>query len=181
MQHLEQYTEEKRIEDLDIAFAAIATDIERGQEIVIARGSLLHAIRAAISIPVVFMPHVYQGRLLIDGGFVNPLPIDVCRRMGATEIIAVNVLRKIDYAQRKISEVTPMNGSVNVKRVFLEYIDCATARLIDYQLTYLNKGVLMNINTDDIHLSDFEKGMQAIEQGYADARTFRARLARFKK
>jgi predicted acylesterase/phospholipase RssA len=181
MQHLEQYTEEKRIEDLDIAFAAIATDIERGQEIVIARGSLLHAIRAAISIPVVFMPHAYQGRLLIDGGFVNPLPIDVCRRMGATEIIAVNVLRKIEYRQCDISAAPPSTKAMNVKQVCLEYIDCATARLIDYQLLYLNQGLLMNINTDKIGLADFEKGMQAIEQGYADACTFRARLARFKK
>jgi NTE family protein len=125
------------------------------------------------------MPHRYKGRLLIDGGFVNPLPIDICRMLGARAIIAVNVLRKIDYTQQKITKVTPMNGSVNIKRVFLEYIDCATARLIEYQLTYLKTGVLMNINTDDIRLSDFEKGMEAIQRGYADACTFRAQLKRF--
>ncbi len=179
MQHLEQFTGDTKIEDLEMTFAALATDIERNQEIVIDRGSLLHAIRAAISIPVVFMPHRYKGRLLIDGGFVNPLPVDVCRKLGARRIIAVNVLRKIDYAQREISEVAPMNCSVNVKRVFLEYIDCATARLIDCQLTHLAKGVLMNINTDDIRLSDFEKGAEAIQRGYADACTFRARLKQF--
>lgn len=179
MQHLKQFTGDTQIEDLEMTFATVTTDIERNQEIVIDRGSLLDAIRAAISIPVVFMPRRYKGRLLIDGGFVNPLPIDICRMLGAGNIIAVNVLRKIDYVQRKITEVTPMNGSVNVKRVFLEYIDCATARLIDYQLTYLEKGILMNINTDKIRLSDFEKGMEAIQRGYADACRFRTRLKRF--
>jgi len=179
MQHLAQYTGKRAIEDMDMIFAAIATDIERGQEIVIAHGSLLQAIRAAISIPVIFMPHTYQGRLLIDGGFVNPLPIDVCRRFGATEIIAVNVLRKIEYVQQELSAVAPSNASTNVKRIFLDYIDCATARLIDYQLLHLNHGLLMNINTDDIGLADFQKGMQAIERGYADACKYRTRLKRF--
>jgi NTE family protein len=179
MQHLKQFTGNTKIEDLNMTFATIATDIERSQEIIIDRGSLVDAIRAAISIPVVFMPHHYKGRLLIDGGFVNPLPIDICRMLGAEKIIAVNVLRKIDYVQRNISEVTPGNGSVNVKRVFLEYFDCATARLIDYQLLNLKKGVLMNINTKGIRLSDFEKGMEAVQRGYADARKYRARLKRF--
>jgi predicted acylesterase/phospholipase RssA len=179
MQHLVQFTGDTRIEELDVKFATVATDIERCQEIIIDRGSLLDAIRAAISIPVVFMPYHYQGRLLIDGGFVNPLPIDICRRLGASTVIAVNVLRKIDYVQQELSAVAPSNASMNVKRVFLEYIDCATARLIDYQLMYL-KGILMNINTDDVRLGDFEKGMEAIQRGYADASNYRAQLKRFK-
>jgi len=180
MQHLAQYTGKRKIEDMDMVFAAVATDIERGQEIIIAHGSLLHAIRAAISIPVVFMPHTYQGRLLTDGGFVNPLPIDICRRFGATEIIAVNVLRKIEYRQCELSPAPPSTIAMNVKQVFLDYLNCAIARLIDYQLLHLNHGLLMNINTDDIGLADFEKGMQAIERGYADACKYRTRLKRFK-
>ena len=142
-------------------------------------GKLLDAIRAAISIPVLFIPHRYKGRLLIDGGFVNPLPIDICRTLGAERIIAVNVLRKIDYTQQELSEVLPTNASMNIKRVFLEYFDCATARLIDYQLTYLEKGVLLNINTDGIRMSDFEKGMEAIQRGYTEACAYRDRLKKF--
>ena len=76
---------------LPIPFRAVATDMETGQAEVLARGDLALALRSSMSIPGVFAPTEFQGRLLGDGGLVNNLPVDVARRMGVDVVIAVNV------------------------------------------------------------------------------------------
>lgn len=81
----------KNIEDLPIPFAAVATDLFTSEEIVFRSGPLTPALRASISIPGIFTPVYQDGRYLIDGGLVNPLPIDVVKDMGATHIVAVNL------------------------------------------------------------------------------------------
>ncbi|MBU4446191.1 patatin-like phospholipase family protein [bacterium] len=83
---------DKKIEDLPIPFAATAADISTGKLYVINEGSLLEAVRASISIPIVFTPVKHKDIFLVDGGLVNPVPIDVVREMGADYIIAVHVL-----------------------------------------------------------------------------------------
>jgi len=83
---------DRNIEDLDIRFACVATDILSGEEIMIEKGSLVEAIRASISIPVIFTPVSQEGRFLVDGGIVNPVPVDLARRIGADLVIAVNVI-----------------------------------------------------------------------------------------
>ncbi|MCK4339352.1 MAG: patatin-like phospholipase family protein [Candidatus Cloacimonetes bacterium] len=83
---------EKKIENLQIPFTAVATDILTGQEILFNKGDLVEAIRASISIPIVFQPVILNNIVLVDGGLVNPVPIDVARKMGADYIIAVNIL-----------------------------------------------------------------------------------------
>lgn len=82
----------KNIEDLKIPFTAVATDIITGQEIHFNKGDLVEAIRASISIPIVFQPVIRNNIVLVDGGLVNPVPINVVREMGADHIIAVNIL-----------------------------------------------------------------------------------------
>jgi NTE family protein len=80
-----------RVEDLPIKFAAVATDIETGQEVVIQEGLLADAIRASSSVPGLFVPAELNGRFLVDGGLVNPLPVDVARSLGAEIVIGVDV------------------------------------------------------------------------------------------
>ncbi|MCK4528592.1 patatin-like phospholipase family protein [candidate division WOR-3 bacterium] len=80
------------IEDLKIPFAAIATDVMSGREVIFTKGSTVEAVRASISIPGIFTPCKYNGNFLADGGLVNPLPVNCVREMGADFIIAVNVL-----------------------------------------------------------------------------------------
>jgi NTE family protein len=80
-----------RIEELPIKFAAVAADIETGEEVVIREGLLVDAIRASSSVPGLFVPAEREGRFLVDGGLVNPLPVDVARRLGADAVIAVDV------------------------------------------------------------------------------------------
>lgn len=93
---------DKNINDLQIPFAAVATDVQTGEEIVIENGSLIEAVRASISIPGVFTPVRHQNRFLVDGGVVNPVPADVARNMGADIVIAVNVRSSLDVTARNI-------------------------------------------------------------------------------
>jgi len=88
---LQEVVGDKRIEELPLKFAAIAADIETGEEVVIQEGPLVEAIRASSSIPGLFVPVEHKGRFLVDGGLVNPLPVDVARHLGAEIVIAVDV------------------------------------------------------------------------------------------
>lgn len=80
-----------KIEDLETPFAAVATDLETGREIWLRDGPLDQAIRASISLPGIFSPVHLGGRWLVDGGLVNPVPVSLCRAMGADFVIAVNL------------------------------------------------------------------------------------------
>lgn len=79
------------IEQLDKTFAAVATDLENGREVWFTKGSVLQAVLASMSLPGLFPPIQYKGRWLVDGGLVNPVPISICRALGADVVIAVNL------------------------------------------------------------------------------------------
>lgn len=79
------------IEKLPIGFTAVATDLIEQREIWLNRGPLFDAIRASIAIPTVFTPHVYLGRVLVDGGLLNPIPIAPALNQSADMIVAVNL------------------------------------------------------------------------------------------
>ena len=79
------------IEALDKTFASVATDLETGREIWFTKGSLAEAVWASISLPGIFPPVRHQERWLVDGGLVNPVPVSLCRAMGADQVIAVNL------------------------------------------------------------------------------------------
>ncbi len=83
---------DQKIENLKIPFISVATNIFSGQEVHFNKGNLSEAIRASISIPIVFKPFVINDIVLVDGGLVNPVPIDVVREMGSNFIVAVNVM-----------------------------------------------------------------------------------------
>jgi NTE family protein len=78
-------------EKLPIPFRAVAADIETGQQVELARGSLMQAMRASMAIPGAVSPVEIDGRMLVDGGIANNLPIDVVRKMCADVVIAVNI------------------------------------------------------------------------------------------
>jgi NTE family protein len=82
---------DSRIEDLPIPFAAVATDLKTGKEIWLQKGSLMDAIRASMSLPGILTPYQQNSQWLVDGGLVNPVPVSLCRAMGADVVIAVNL------------------------------------------------------------------------------------------
>lgn len=83
--------EDVLIQDTKIPFAAVATDINTGKKIVLKEGSLRNAIRASISIPLLFKPVLHQDHILIDGGMTDPVPVDIVKEIGAQKVIAVNL------------------------------------------------------------------------------------------
>jgi len=79
------------IEGLLLPFAAVATDLMTGEEVVATAGDLTEAVRASIAVPGIFTPVRSNGRILVDGGLVNPVPVSVARAMGADLVIAVDL------------------------------------------------------------------------------------------
>ncbi len=91
MELLRELIPARHIGDLAIRYAAVATDLRTQQEVVLSDGDLLEAIRASISIPGIFTPARHEGRWLVDGGLVNPLPVSVARGLGAAFVVAVDI------------------------------------------------------------------------------------------
>jgi NTE family protein len=83
------------IENLKLPFAAVATDLNRGTRVILDRGSIARAVRASSAIPGVFNPVEYQGKLLVDGGVVDNIPISVARDKGADIVIAVDISENV--------------------------------------------------------------------------------------
>lgn len=90
MEALEEMGLPDRFEKLDRPFIAVATDMSTGHEVWMQDGSLLDAVRGSIAIPGFFAPHHVEGRWLLDGGVINPVPSSACRALGADITIAIN-------------------------------------------------------------------------------------------
>lgn len=100
---------DRQFQELQIPFAAIATDITTGQSIMLNEGPIAQAIRASCSVPGIFTPVRRQGRLLVDGGASNNLPVSAVQQMGADYVIAVDLLSSLPGSTvepRNIIEVT---------------------------------------------------------------------------
>ncbi len=92
---------------LPIPFRAVATDIGNGEQVVLRRGNLADALRASMAFPLAFTPVIIDGRHLMDGGMVNPVPVDVCRSLGADFVIAVN-------SSSPLMDVDQLSGPVDM-------------------------------------------------------------------
>lgn len=86
-----EYIGDVTIESLSIPFSAVATELATGRELWFRNGFLLDAIRASMSLPGLFAPVQIDNKWLVDGGLVNPVPVSICRAMGADVVIAVNL------------------------------------------------------------------------------------------
>jgi NTE family protein len=87
---LKELVGDHNIEELPVPFTAVATDIQSGREVWLSRGSLFDAIRASIAIPMIFTPHTMNGRQLVDGGLVNPVPVAPTLHVHTDLTVAVN-------------------------------------------------------------------------------------------
>ena len=83
--------EDRGIEQLPRAFGCVATELATGREVWLREGPVIDAVRASIALPGLFTPAQLDGRLLVDGGLVNPVPVSLCRAMGADVVIAVDL------------------------------------------------------------------------------------------
>jgi len=90
-----QHVSDARIKDLPVTFAAVATNLENGSEVWIKEGSVMNAVRASIALPGLFSPVYMNNQWLADGGLVNPVPVTLCKALGADKIIAVDLISNL--------------------------------------------------------------------------------------
>jgi len=118
------------IEHTRIRFAAVATDIYRGAEVILSEGSLRRAVAASSAIPGIFPPITIDGRLLADGGWINQLPASSCRALGADYVIAVDVARELEETFRPTSGLEILRRANAVTRHALNQIRRAEADFV---------------------------------------------------
>lgn len=116
--HLRQIIGDCSIDDCATPFGAVATNLETGNEIWLRSGSLVDAIRASIALPGLFTPVQYKGRWLVDGALVNPIPVSLCRAMGADIVIAVDL--NTDLLERHSIAPPPITSTTGDDRGYDE-------------------------------------------------------------
>jgi NTE family protein len=155
---------------LPIPFRAMATDIETGESVVLDRGSLAQAMRASMSVPGAIAPVEIDGRLLVDGGIANNLPIDEARRLCGDVIIAVN----ISTPPLKREELT---SALSVTAQLINFLGKQT---VDEQIRSLSaKDVLISPELGDISAGSFKRAQDAITIGEKATRAMADKLARY--
>lgn len=159
-----------RVEHFDALptpFRAVATDMESGAQVVLDHGDLALALRSSMSVPGVFAPIEWQGRILGDGGLVNNVPVDVARRMGAERLIVVNV-------------GTPIAGRETLGSVVgltAQMINILTEQNVQRSLASLwEQDLLITPILDKLSASDFDRAREFIAAGEQAAEALLARL-----
>ncbi|MBL8246351.1 MAG: patatin-like phospholipase family protein [Rhodanobacteraceae bacterium] len=152
-----------RIDDFDqlpIPLRVIATDIGRGEAVVFGEGDLGLAIRASMSVPAAFAPIQVDGKLLVDGGLADNVPVEVARAMGAERLVVVDV-------SAPLAEADTLNSPVSIS---LQMLDVLMRRRTEESLATLGAGdVVLRPQLGDIGSASFSRAAQAIPLGAAAA------------
>ncbi len=145
--------------DLKIPMACVATDIMSGEEVVINEGSVLEAVRASISIPVIFAVVKWRDRRLVDGGLVNPVPVSVLKQMGADIIIAVNVIPEPSVRAKRDGEFKKLN----IVNVIMQSIYIGSYLLVESSLK--GADIVIEPGVAHIGVGDFHRARELISLG----------------
>jgi NTE family protein len=145
------------IEDLKIPFAAVATDLNWGKKVVLDRGSVARAVRASSAIPGVFQPVQHMGKILVDGGVVDNIPISVARAKGADIVVAVD-----------ISENVANTNITNIVDVMLQATNIMFALNVEHSKK--DADVLIAPTVGDVAMLDFTQKKRCMQAGIEAAR-----------
>ena len=107
--------DEDRIEDLAKVYAAISTDLDSGREVWLQQGSVIQAVWSSMALPGLFPAIRHNSQWLVDGGLVNPVPVSVCRALGADIVIAVNL--NGDIVGKRLKKTLAKNGNSVSKKL----------------------------------------------------------------
>jgi NTE family protein len=181
------------IEDLEIRFTAVAMDIDRSREVWISRGPVFDAIRASVSIPLLFTPAIVHGRKLIDGGVMNPIPIAPTVGDHTDMVVAVNVSGQLSEGVRQASKRPRPNppqsalqerigqfldSLVSIKDeskldqdsitdVVYTAFDAMQSTIARHKLAAYPPDVLIDIPRNVAGIMEFDRAEEMIELGYA--------------
>jgi NTE family protein len=140
------------MEKLKIPFFAVATDLEKGQEIVFAKGNTGTAVRASCSIPGIFRSVKISDKTYVDGGVVSPVAVEAAKRLGADVVIAVDISSAVDRTQPE--------GTIDT---ILQSINIMYSKLSSIQLAHAD--VVIKPKVSHIGSADFSKRHEAILEG----------------
>lgn len=156
IKELKQIIPDMNIEDLPFPYVAMATDIVRDQEVRFDSGNLFDAIRASISIPMLFRPLRKDGMVLIDGGILNPLPLAHVHRTAGDILIAVDVNAPIDIGRKK--KVSPYNLLTESSRMMMQQI-------IRYQVERYQPDIMIQMSGSAYDMLEFHHSVAIVETG----------------
>lgn len=189
-EHLEGLT----IENLPRPFICVATELRTGHEIWLHRGSLITAIRASYALPGVFSPIVCNGRVLVDGALVNPVPVSVCRAYEQRVVVAVNLNNHIlgraavirhsaDMTEASETDSGSVRAPLTIKRgphlpekpigllgVMIESFNIIQDRIARARLAGDPPDLTLQLKLGNLGLAEFHRAAEAIEIGYQTGR-----------
>ena len=185
-------SDEDVIEDLSKVYAAISTDLESGKEVWLQRGSVVQAVWSSMALPGLFPAIRHNNQWLVDGGLVNPVPVSVCRALGADIVIAVNlngdivgkrfhktVMKKngIEAVSEKISELVkeytnlPLFEPDNIEQppslldAIAASVNITQDRITRSRLAGEPPDMVLSPKLSDIGLLELYRADEAIEEG----------------
>ena len=180
--------ENRELDQLAIRFGCVATELASGREIWLQHGKLLDLVRASIAMPGLFTPVVRDGAVLVDGGLVNPVPVSMCRALGAEIVIAVdlswgklgpyrNMGRELPTAterswferlrrKRDGDEQKPAEPPIpSIFEVFNTALDIVEQRVARSRLAGEPADVLITPLLPDFGTMEYHRGSEAIAEG----------------
>ena len=180
---------DRDIGELAVPFGAVATEIETGREVWLREGSLMDAVRASIAIPGVFAPVLREGRVLVDGGLVNPVPVSLCRALGADIVIAVDLgWAKLGFYRERARDRAAQAGGAEARwwerwlpsrggengesmpsalNVFMSGMDVMQVRIGRSRLAGEPADLLVTPVLPDIRSLEFHRAAEAVAEGRA--------------
>jgi len=192
------------IEDMQKIFATVSTELETGREIWFTDGSVLESVWASISIPGLFPPYQNQGRWMVDGGLVNPVPVSICRALGADIVIAVNLNGDIigkHFVDKPVKKSESGNGFMDsLKESAREYssalfpglkekanipglldaiagsINITQDRITRSRMAGDPPDILLSPRLSHVGLLEFYRGTEAIQEGIDSVERKRAEI-----
>ncbi len=186
---IEKFLMDLNIEDLPLPYVALATDIQNRKEEVFTSGSLFHAIRASVAVPTVLPPFYIGGKELVDGGILNPIPIDYVKRQEGDLLVVVNVnatmplvspvevlsdARDLDYMSKialfKAKWLSLIPSSISSKKLgFFDLMnksyDLMQDRMSSLIIQNHNPDILVNVSRHVCGTFEFYRGEAMIEEG----------------
>ena len=170
------------IEDLEHPFIAVATELKTGHEVWIHQGNLITALRASYALPGIFEPVRCNGRTLIDGALVNPVPVSVCRAYEQNLVVAVNlnydIFGRSAVVKHSAGPSTPEPQpkpaaeprSVGLPGVMVQAFNIIQDRISRSRLAGDPPDLTLHPRINTIGLSEFHRAAESIDRGYEEAR-----------
>ncbi len=190
IEKIKEIVPDRKIEDLSIPYCAVATDIIEGTEVLFTKGNLYDAIRASISIPTVFQPHRIGTRYFVDGGLMNPIPVNRVKRTGNDILVVVDVSAPIPYEKKteandkysdsryaeqirliteKVSNLIPSKKKddldLGIFNLSNKSIGTMMRKIAELTLEKHQPDILVNISKESFGTYDFYKAKEIISEG----------------